>query len=278
MEPLERDAKGLGVGYWLAVGWLAAVAFAAVFAAQLPLADPLAPDFTALSAPPSTAHWLGTDELGRDTLSRLVFGARVTLIVGLASVAVAMVLGTAIGLAAGFYRHWLDRTMSWLVNVLLAFPALILALVLAAFLGPDLKNVIIAVAVIAIPGFARLSRAVTIQTAEREFVIAARSLGARSGRLIVREILPSVMSPVLTFAITVVGFVIIVEGALSFLGLGVPLPLPTWGGMISEGKDMLAESPVQVLAPSLSLLATIVSLNVIADRLETRLGLLEVRT
>lgn len=276
--PLGRSrGRTLGTGFWIGAGWLGLVAFAAIFAWALPLPDPLAIDLADVNSPPTAEHWLGTDGLGRDTFSRIVYGARVTVIVGLGSVIVAFVVGVTLGLIAGFARGSVDGVVSWGVNVLLAFPPLVLALALAAFLGASLQNVIIAIGVIAVPGFARLARSTTIQVVEREYVVVARSLGARTMRLLVAEVLPNIMQPVLTLAITVVGLAIVVEGALSFLGLGVPLPEPTWGGIIAAGQSELVRNPTLALAPSVALLLTVLSLNVVAERLGIRFGWAEVR-
>ncbi len=270
-------ASRLGAGFWIGAGWLGLVLFASLFAWALPLQDPLAIDLGATNSGPSPEHWLGTDSLGRDTFARIVFGARVTVIVGLGSVAVGFVVGVTLGLLAGFARGAVDAVVSWAVNVLLAFPPLILALALAAFLGASLQNVIIAIGVIAVPGFARLSRAATIQVVERDYVVVARSLGARRLRLLLSEVLPNIMQPVLTLAITVVGLAIVIEGALSFLSLGVPLPEPTWGGVIAAGQAELTRNPILVIAPAVTLLLTVLSLNVVAERLGVRFGWAEVR-
>jgi peptide/nickel transport system permease protein len=275
--PAQRRA-GLGAAFWAGLTWLAVVLGASLLAPLLPLADPLATDLYQLSDPPSAQHWLGTDTLGRDTLSRMVYGAQVTLLVGIAAVLVGLVLGTTIGLLTGYFRGLVDIVGSWAVNVLLAFPPLILAMALAAFLGASLVNVIIAVGLISIPAFARLAHAATIQTANREFVLVARSIGARHIRILLAEIVPNVVRPVLTMAITVIGFTMVTEGALSFLGLGVPMPRPTWGGMINEGRQQLLTSPWLVAAPAVALLLTVLALNVVSERLTKRLGFGEVRS
>lgn len=275
---IRTPGRALGTEFWFGAGWLGLVVFVALFAWALPLQDPLALNLGAVNSGPSPEHWLGTDSLGRDTLARIVFGARITVIVGLGSVALGFVIGVTLGLVAGFARGWVDALISWVVNVLLAFPPLVLALALAAFLGASLQNVIIAIGVIAVPGFARLARATTIQVVDREFVVVARSLGARNLRLVISEVLPNIMQPVLTMAITVVGLAIVVEGALSFLSLGVPLPEPTWGGIIAAGQAELVRNPTLVLAPSVTLLLTVLALNLVAERLGTRFGWTEVRT
>lgn len=273
-----RRRVGYGAGFWVGFAWLALVILAAILAPVLPIADPLEPDLYDISSAPSGEHWLGTDTLGRDTMSRVVYGAQVTLIVGIASVAVGLAIGMVVGILAGYFRGVSDLLGSWVVNVLLAFPPLILAMALAAFLGASLVNVIIAVGLIAVPAFARLARAATIQSVEREYVLVARSIGARHSRIILAEILPNVVQPILTLAITVIGFAMVTEGALSFLGLGVPLPRPTWGGMINEGRGQIFTSPSLVAAPATALLMTILSLNAVAERLAKRLGFSEVRS
>lgn len=273
----QVPGRALGVGFWMGAGWLGIVVFVSLFAWALPLQDPLALNLGDINSGSSPQHWLGTDSLGRDAFARIVHGARVTVVVGLGSVAVAFALGVTLGLLAGFARGPVDAMVSWAVDVLLAFPPLVLALALAAFLGASLQNVILAIGVIALPGFARLARATTIQVVEREYVVVSRSLGARNLRILVSEVLPNVLQPVLTLAITVVGLAIVVEGALSFLGLGVPLPEPTWGGIIASGQPELVRNPVIVLAPAAALLLTVLALNVVAERLGSRFGWAEVR-
>src|SRR5436853_5375813 len=223
-----RAARALGLGFWLPALWIIIVMVAAVFANVLPLHDPLKSDFSHVSATPGTAgHLLGTDEIGRDILSRLCFGARVSLTVGLVAVGVGMLIGGAAGLVAGYVRGRVETVIMGLVDIMLAFPALILVIAITAFLGQSLRNVTLAVATVAIPAFARVTRGATLSFASREFITAARMLGARNRRIMGRELLPNVLLPVGAFALVVVAVAIVAEGGLAFLGLSVPAPKPS---------------------------------------------------
>lgn len=265
--------RGWGLWFWAAAGWLVGVMCSAAFAPLLPLHDPDAPNYSAISTGPSATHPLGTDDLGRDTLSRIVYGGQVTLMVSLGAVALALVCGVTLGVVAAFYQGWIERLISWAIDVLLAFPALILAVALAAALGSSATTVALAIGVVVIPSFARVARASTLQIMQRDFVLAARSLGARNRRIILSEVLPNVVPAVLTLALTLIGLVAVIEGGLSFLGLGVPLPRPTWGGLIQAGQGQIFTNPSQVLAPSAVLFITVLALNILAEGVSRRLGL-----
>jgi len=270
-----RGPRTLGFGTWLSIGWLLLVVFGAVFAALLPIAGPNAVDITATAQGPSLHHLLGTDELGRDIFSRLIYGARTSLIVGLFSVVVGVAVGGLLGVLAGYFRGRADAVVSLLVNVMLAFPALIFALAAAAFLGPSLVNVVGIIAILSIAPYARFIRGIAWGAAQREYVTAARMLGYRSRRILLREVLPNIMPAMLSFAFVSMGIAIAVEGALSFLGLSVRPPTPTWGNMIAEGGSYLTVVPLLSVWPALCLLITILALNVVGELLRRRFDVRE---
>ncbi|MDQ1395885.1 MAG: peptide/nickel transport system permease protein, partial [Acidimicrobiaceae bacterium] len=218
---------------------------------------------------------LGTDELGRDQLSRVIYGGRVSMTVGFGSIFFGTVIGGFLGLVAGFYRGRLETLIMGAMDVLLAFPALVLALAIVTFLGQNLRNVVLAISVLAIAPIARLIRSATLTVAEREFVLAARSLGAKNFRIITREILPVVILPVMSFALIGVAVAVVAEGALAFLGLSVPAPTPTWGGMITDGRVYLQQDPWIAFIPAIVLFITVLALNFAGDTLRTRFDVRE---
>lgn len=265
-----RRRRGFGWGFWLAATWLIVVLICAVFADLLPVQDPLKPDVINKLAYPSMDHLLGTDGLGRDTLSRLVHGARVSVTISVTAVAIGMVVGGFLGIIAGFFRGKLETLMMTIINIILAFPALILLLVLLAFVGRSLTVISLIVGFLSIPIYTRVARATTLAVAEREFVRASRTMGAKNSRVLAREILPNVVLPVAAFGLVAMGVVIVLEGTLAFLGLSVEQPAPTWGGMIFDGKRYLNEAPHAVLIPSLAMFLTVLSLNLVGDSLRSR--------
>jgi peptide/nickel transport system permease protein len=212
---------------------------------------------------------LGTDQLGRDILARTVYGARISLIVGFSAVAFGLIFGGALGIVAGFFRGKLEIFIMGAMDVLLAFPALILALAIVTFMGQSLRNVVLAIGILSIAPIARIIRASTLVVAQREFVLAARTLGAKNSRIIFREVLPNVLLPALSFSLIGVAVAIVAEGALAFLGLSVAPPTPTWGGMINEGRVLLEKSPHISFVPSGAMLLTVLSLNFAGDRLRS---------
>jgi peptide/nickel transport system permease protein len=251
---------------WLAAGWLALVTVLALVADWLPIerytvpvSSPRQPAFRTWSEP------LGTDALGRSELSRVIHGARVSLLVGIVAVAVGMVVGSAIGLIAGYFRGRLDAMIGIVTDAFLAFPALVMLLAIAATLGSSVRNLIIALAVLTIPAFVRLSRANTMVFAGREFIQAAHAMGARHRRILARELLPNVALPVASYAFILIAVVIVAEGSLSFLGLGVPPPQPSWGEMIATGRNDLDRAPHVVFVPAGVMFLTVWSFNVLGD-------------
>jgi peptide/nickel transport system permease protein len=268
------EDKKLGIVFWVAVGWMVVLIGAALLAPWLSskgiLADPNRIDVSRQYARMSSRSWLGTDALGRDHLSRLIWGARVSLPVGFAAITLGLVIGAAIGLLSGYLKGWVDSTFMVVMDIVLAFPALLLALSIVTFMDrKDVPTISLAIGVIGIPGLARLVRANTLSFREREFVLASRAMGASHGRIIMREILPNVIPPVVSFAIIGVAVAIAAEAYLAFVGVSVPLPTSTWGGMILQASsgEGLSQHPFTVFLPCGVLVLTIVSLYFIGDRL-----------
>jgi peptide/nickel transport system permease protein len=252
--------------FWLAVGWLGLVVVVAATARWLPLSDPDDQDLVHRLAPPFTAgHLLGTDGLGRDVLSRLAFGAQVSVIISVSAVSIGMVVGGAIGLAVGFVRGWVDSVTMWAVDVVLAFPGLVLLLGLVAFVGQSLTAITLVVGFLSVPIYARVARATTLAVSQREYVLAARVLGARKRRIMVEEILPNVVPPLAAFALVALGVVIVLEGSLAFLGLSVEAPNPTWGSMIAEGRQHLSTTTHLAFIPSVVMFLTVLAVNFVGD-------------
>ena len=268
--PGKKRKRGFGIVFWMATTWLTVVLICAVFADLLPVQNPLTPDVINKLAYPSPDHWLGTDGLGRDTLARLVHGARVSVTISVTAVAIGMVVGGFLGIIAGFFRGKTETVLMTIINIILAFPALVLLLVLLAFVGRSLVIISLIVGFLSIPIYTRVARATTLAVAEREFVRAARTMGAKNSRVLAREILPNVVLPVAAFGLVAMGVVIVLEGTLAFLGLSVQQPAPTWGGMIFDGKRYLNEAAHVVLIPSIAMFLTVLSLNLVGDALRTR--------
>jgi len=267
-DPARRGRR-LGVTFWASVVWIAIVILGAIFAGVLPLKSTDTP----LGRPgmgPGLHFLLGTDDLGRDTLARIVYGARVSMIVGFVAIGAGLLIGGTLGVIAGYYKGRIGRVIMGCMDVLLAFPALVLALALITFLGQSLRNVTIAIGVLSIAPIARVIRANTIAFSDREFVSAARALGAKDVRIITREILPNVAVPALAFALVAIAVAVVAEGGLAFLGLSVRAPTPSWGGMISEGRTSLSRSPLISLTPAAVMFLTVLAFNFVGDSLRAR--------
>ena len=274
-SPRPRRWGGFGPAFWLAVAWLVVVGVCAIFAGVLPVQNPNIPDIGARLSGPSAEHWLGADGLGRDTLARLVHGARVSVVIALSAVTIGLVVGGTLGMAVGFFRGRIESVVMAVIDVILAFPALVALLALVAYVGQSLTAIAVVIGILSIPTYARVARANTLSVAQREFVLAARAMGARNGRLLFKEILPNVVLPVATFALVAMGVIIVIEGALAFLGLSVAAPQATWGGMISEGKRHLQDAPWVAAIPSLVMFFTVLSLNFVGDNLRSRFDVKE---
>lgn len=237
------------------------------------LQDPNKNDLRNAKAPIlSDGHLLGTDAFGRDMLARVVEGARVSLLVGFVSVGACIVIGGVIGLLAGYRRGAVDAMMMRAMDMMLAFPTLILALAIAAFLGPSVRNVIFAVAFSQLPHYARVARATTLSVRERDFVLGSKLLGARDRHIVTRHIVPNIIAPLSTYGLVSLSVAIVIEASLSFLGLGVRPPTPSWGAMIAESRQYLKDSPHIALVPGVALFVTTFSLNLAADGIRSRSG------
>jgi peptide/nickel transport system permease protein len=243
----------------------------AAFAAQIAAQDPTRMRFGHFLEPPGPQHILGTDEAGRDVFSRVVHGARVSIIVGVLSVALGAVIGVSLGLLAGYYRGSLDAFVVWLIDVLLAFPGILLALLIAAALGAGLGPIVIAIGVFSVPTFARLTRGSALSARQREYVEAARAAGASDPRILVKHVLLNSFGPILVYATLVIGRAILTEASLSFLGIGVPPPTPAWGSMVSAGQNYMRGAPHVVLFPGIAIVVTVLAFNILGDALRDAL-------
>jgi peptide/nickel transport system permease protein len=229
--------------------------------------DPIGQDMLVRMEGPSAAHWLGTDFFGRDTLSRLLIGARYSLVIGLLSILVAVAIGTVIGLVSGYFGGRFDIIVMQIMDVVLAFPALILGLILVALLGPTMINIVFAIAFTAIPPFARIARAPIIALREREFVQAGKALGFSDMRIMFRHLLPNILPDILVMASLWMATAVRTEASLAFIGLGIAPPTPTWGGMVREGFENILDSYSLAIFPSLAVLILVLALNLIGDGL-----------
>nr|WP_235847709.1 MULTISPECIES: ABC transporter permease subunit [Paenibacillus] len=247
------------------------LAIIAIFGPHLTPYDPNEPDYDALMTGPSAAHWAGTDEYGRDILSRLIDGTRLTLAVSLSSVLIAAVAGTVLGLLSGYYGGWLDRLIMRGSDVLFSFPDLLLAIGIVAILGPGLSNVVIAVAVFGTPSFARIIRSVTLSAKENLFVEAARSMGARDARMIWKHIFPQTVPSVIVNVTMKIGGAILAASSLSFLGMGAKPTEPDWGAMLSMGRDYLSIAPHIVYFPGIAIFLAVLAFNLVGDGLRDAL-------
>jgi ABC-type dipeptide/oligopeptide/nickel transport system permease subunit len=259
----RRFVRNRGAVFGLAV--FVAIVLMAVFAGVLAPYDPIAQGVGPANARPSLAHWAGTDSFGRDMLSRIIYGARIALVVGVMAVLLAMVIGVTLGLVAGFYGGWVDAVIMRVMDGLFAFPIIILAIAMMAVMGFGVKNVIIAVAVGFIAPFARVTRGDVLAVKEEPYIEAARLAGVSRPAIIARHVLPNVLAPIIVQAALRVSGAIITESGLSFLGLGPPPPTPVWGSMIAEGRNFIVMAPHISTIPGIALMVTIVGLNLLGD-------------
>ena len=253
------------------LGIVAFFALLAVAAPILPIADPNATDWSAVRKAPSAAHWLGTDEIGRDLLSRMIWGARASLMAGVFSVAIAVFLGVPFGLLSGYFGGWVDMVISRITEALLAMPFLITAIALAAFLGPSLTNAMIAIGFSAMPIFVRLTRGQTLSVKTEDYVEGARSIGLRHSSILLRYILPNVFSPIIVQATLTIAAAIIAEASLSFLGLGQQPPAPSWGSMLNVAKNFLSQAPWMAIWPGSAIFLVVMGFNLLGDGLRDAL-------
>ena len=253
--------------FWVGLVLLAAIVIVAIFAPWIAPHDPLEQNIVTRLEPPSAEFLLGTDGYGRDVLSRLIYGARISLLVGFLAILVAMVIGSIIGIVAGYVGGRFDQIVMGLLDVMLSFPTLLLGLMIAAMLGASLENLIIAIAVTEIAPFARVARAPTISLKQRDFVEAGRALGFGPVRIMGVHILPNMISDVIVMSSLWMASAIRTEASLSFIGLGVPPPTPTWGSMIREGFENILDAWWLAVFPSLAILVTVLALNLLGDAL-----------
>ena len=243
----------------------------AIFAPIIAPYDPNKVSILDSKNPPSREHWLGNDDVGRDILSRVIFGTRVALIVGLGATTIAVVIGVTVGATAGYFGGKIDTILSRFVDSLMAFPLLALLLILSAVFGPSLRNVVIVIGCSVWASYARMVRAEVLSLRERDFVHAARAAGAKNVRIVLRHIVPNALGPVIIFASLQVGGIIILESALSFLGLGVQRPTASWGTMLSDGRDYIRNYPHISMAPGIAITLTVLAFNLIGDGLRDAL-------
>jgi peptide/nickel transport system permease protein len=260
---LKHSAPGR-VGFALTL-LLVLVALAAPLISRY---DPVAQNLPARLSPPSAAHWMGTDELGRDVWSRIVYGARVSMLVSICVVLGAGLVGLAIGASAGYFGGWFDRVNNiFFINAFLSFPGILLAIAFAAFMGPGIGKVILALVITGWAGYARLARAQTLQVKEFEYVLAARSLGASHARILLRHVLPNILQPILILATVGMAGAILAESTLSFLGVGVLAPMPSWGAMLNDARGHLFDAPHLVVFPALAVMTAVLAFNLLGDAL-----------
>ena len=267
--PRSARRRSLGWVFWLAAVWIVVVFFGALAADLLPIIDPSKISLLHRRQPPNAMYLLGTDHLGRDILARVVYGSRASLTVGLISAFLGLLAGGTLGLLAGYFRGRFETLTMATVDVLLAFPPLVLALAIIAYLGQSVVNLTLTLALLSVPAATRVARATTLAISEREFVLAARALGASHLRIMLRELLPNVALPLTVFTLIAVAVLIVAEGALSFLGLGVPPPTPSWGSMMSEGREQLDVAPHIAFIPAIVMFLTVLSFNLVGDTLRS---------
>ena len=243
----------------------------AVFAAWIAPLDPIATNWGAIRKAPSAGHWLGTDEIGRDVLSRVIWGTQASLLAGVVSVAISLMLGVPIGLAAGFLGGWVDATISRIVDAFLACPFLILAIALAAFLGPSLTNAMIAIGVSATPIFVRLTRAQVLNVKVEDYIEAARAVGTPPWRIALRHVLPNITAPLIVQSTLAIAGAVIAEASLSFLGLGQQPPQPSWGSMLNTAKNYMDNAPWMAIWPGAAIFLLVLAFNLLGDGLRDAL-------
>lgn len=260
-------AFGTNKTSWVGFAVFGIVVALALLAPLIAPHDPLAQNVMMRFKGPSAEYWLGTDSFGRDILSRVLYGARISLWIGAASILIAMLVGSAIGMVAGYVGGRFDMLVMQVMDVLLSFPSLILGLMIVAMLGPSIENLVFAIALTAIPPFARIARAPTISVKERDFIEACRALGYSNPRILFRHILPNIFPDILVMGSLWLATAIRVESSLAFIGLGVRPPTATWGGMIREGFESILDSAWLSIAPSVAILLVVFALNMIGDGL-----------
>lgn len=257
----------LNVTTWAGLIVVAVLVIGAVFAPQLAPYSPAKQNILDQLAPPGAEYLLGADQYGRDTLSRILFGARYSLIIGFFAVVLAMIIGTIIGMIAGFKGGRIDTVLTQIMDVVLAFPALILGIALVALMGPTITNIISAIAFTSVPAFARVARSAVITQRDREYVQACQAMGFSQTRILLRHILPAILPEIMVIASLWTANAVRTEASLAFIGLGIAPPAPTWGGMVRDGFENILSSPYPALIPSLAILLLVLAFNLIGDGL-----------
>lgn len=273
VRPENRAWKKLKTNKSALFGFVIVFFFIAIAAAApiLPIPDPAATDWGAVRKAPSAAHWLGTDEIGRDILSRMIWGAQASLLAGVVSVLIAVCVGVPFGLLSGYFGGWVDQAISRVTDALLATPFLILAIALAAFLGPSLTNAMIAIGLSAMPIFVRLTRGQVLAVKTEDYVEGARAVGLTHFAIMSRYILPNVFAPVLVQSTLTVATAIIAEASLSFLGLGQQAPAPSWGSMLNVAKNFMTQAPWMAWWPGAAIFLVVLGFNLLGDGLRDAL-------
>ena len=277
---VERPEKSrpLGLFFWICVFWVGLNIFGAIFANLLPLANPLNENFNAINAGPGLHHLLGTDDLGRDIFSRIVYGSRVSITVGLGAIFIGYGIGAPLGMLAAYRRGRFDAILTTIMYVLLAFPALIATIAVLSFWTPrSLLKIIVVIGIASIPLVYRVIRTATLSVATKDYVVAAKVQGATDRRILMKELLPNIAPIAVSFFLIGVATVIILEGALAFLGLSVNTPTPSWGNMINEARTVLAQNFWLAFFPSLALCLFLIALNFIGDRIRSHFDVTEVK-
>ena len=272
-KPWRRGVRRLVKRRGAMVGAVVVLFFVLVAVAAPLIApyEPVATSWSAVRKPPSLEHWFGTDEIGRDVLSRVIFGARASLLAGVVSVCISLACGLPIGLVSGYVGGFLDGLLMRITDALLACPFLILAIALAAFLGPSLTNAMIAIGISATPAFIRLTRAQVLNAKVEDYVEAARAVGNPHRRIVLRHILPNILAPIMVQATLAIAAAIIAEASLSFLGLGQQPPAPSWGSMLNTAKNFLNEAPWMAMWPGAAIFSVVLAFNLFGDGLRDAL-------
>jgi peptide/nickel transport system permease protein len=280
MALVERPEKKkpLGPLFWLCVGWIALNIFGAIFANVLPLQNPLYQNYSAINVGPSLHHIFGTDDIGRDIFSRIVYGSRVSIAVGFGSMVIGFGIGAPLGMLAAYRRGRFDTILTTFMYILLAFPAIIATIAVLSFWTPrSVFKIILVIGLASVPLVYRVIRTATLSVATKDYVIAAKVQGAKDRRILMKELLPNIAPIGISFLLIGIATVIALEGTLAFLGLSVTTPTPSWGNMINESRTVLQQNPWLAIFPSLALCLFLLSLNFIGDRLRSHFDVTEVK-